>query len=314
LSNNSGRFGGGIINGYYCTLTLTNSILWGNTAIEAGNEIYSYGEDYGSLIISHCNIKGCGYSGTGWNAELGIDDGGNIDDDPLFIDPIGVDNIIGTEDDNLRLSVGSPCIDAGAEVGVYEDIEGNVRPWDFPCVDNNSPDVGEFDMGAYEYVGVESALKLTPQTLNCRSQGKWVKAHLTLPEGFTIADIDTNTPATLQPMNLTSAHLKVSLCKDGLVKVNASFDRKEFCRAVGDLSEGLTVFAYFADGAVFYGTASVRIITPGLQELAELSAYWLQSNCDKPDWCNGLDLNHDSVVNMLDFALFQKSNIEFIDK
>jgi len=83
---------------------------------------------------------------------------------------------------------------------------------------------------------------------------------------------------------------------------------------VGTLSDGIAVFGYLTDGSVFYGTALVRIITPGLQELAELSAWWLHSNCEESNWCNGLDLNHDSVVNMLDFALFQKSNIEFIDK
>ncbi|MFC1783222.1 GLUG motif-containing protein [Planctomycetota bacterium] len=162
--------------------------------------------------------------------------------------------------------------------------------------------------------GVEAALKLTPRTLNCRSQGKWVKAHLTMPEGFTFEDMDPNTPATLQPLSLTSDQLTVSVNQDGLVEVNASFDREAFCGAVGNLSEGVTVFGYLADGSVFYGTASVRIITPGLQELADLSAYWLQTGCKKPHWCGGLDLNRDSVVNMLDFALLQKSRIEFIYK
>ena len=88
----------------------------------------------------------------------------------------------------------------------------------------------------------------------------------------------------------------------------------EWGRAGGFGGLGLRVLGYLVEGSVFYGTASVRIITPGLQELAEISAWWLQTGCDKPDWCNGLDLNRDSVVNMLDFALFQRSNIEFIYK
>ncbi|KPK75693.1 MAG: hypothetical protein AMJ79_10275, partial [Phycisphaerae bacterium SM23_30] len=136
--------------------------------------------------------------------------------------------------------------------------------------------------------GPKADLKLAPQTLNCRSQGNWIKAHLTLPEGFNIADIDTNKPAALQPLNLTSEKLEVFIKQDNLVEVNASFDRQSFC------------------------SASVRIITPGMKELADFAAYWLQSDCKKPLWCSGLDLNHDSMVNLLDFALLQKSRVEFI--
>ncbi|NIQ74214.1 MAG: hypothetical protein GWN80_01425, partial [Gammaproteobacteria bacterium] len=33
--------------------------------------------------------------------------------------------------------------------------------------------------------GMKVPMKLTPGTLNCRSYGNWIKAHLTLPEGFT---------------------------------------------------------------------------------------------------------------------------------
>ncbi|MFC1783541.1 GLUG motif-containing protein, partial [Planctomycetota bacterium] len=173
---------------------------------------------------------------------------------------------------------------------------------------------GEYPRLLWEIEMVEGALKLTPQTLNCRSQGNWVKAHLVLPEGYTVEDVDTDTPATLQPLGLTSGHLEVSVNKEKLVEVTASFDREAFCGAVGDLSEGLTVFGYFTDGLVFYGTASVRIITPGLEELAELAAYWLEDGCKKPHWCGGLDLNRDSVVNLSDFTLLQKSHIEFIYK
>jgi hypothetical protein len=38
---------------------------------------------------------------------------GNIDADPLFVDPDGPDDATGTLDDNLRLLPDSPCIDAG---------------------------------------------------------------------------------------------------------------------------------------------------------------------------------------------------------
>jgi len=64
---------------------------------------------------------------------------GNIESDPL----LAADG---------WLQSGSPCIDAGCDTGVTTDIEGHVRPFDVPGVDNNGP-LPDFDMGAYEYVG-----------------------------------------------------------------------------------------------------------------------------------------------------------------
>ena len=56
---------------------------------------------------------------------------GNIDADPLFVDADGPDDIPGTEDDDLRLSAGSPCINTGDPDFVPEpdetDIDGDAR-------------------------------------------------------------------------------------------------------------------------------------------------------------------------------------------
>lgn len=46
---------------------------------------------------------------------------GNIDADPEFIDPDGLDDILGTEDDDLRLRPGSPCIDSAENAAVPPD-------------------------------------------------------------------------------------------------------------------------------------------------------------------------------------------------
>jgi len=80
-------------------------------------------------------------------------------------------------------------------------------------------------------------------------------------------------------------------------------EREALCSLVGDWPDELTVAGFLADGNIFLGTSSVRTITPGLTELMDLSTYWLQDGCKKPHWCDGLDLNRDSVVNLLDFAL-----------
>jgi hypothetical protein len=74
----------------------------------------------------------------------------NIDKDPLFLDPNGPDVIVGTEDDNLRLSAGSPCIDAGNNAavpfGVMTDLDMRFRFADGDC--NRT---GIVDMGTYEF-------------------------------------------------------------------------------------------------------------------------------------------------------------------
>jgi len=82
---------------------------------------------------------------------------GNIDADPLFVDPFGPDGFAGTLDDDLRLSPGSPAIDAGDSTLADQsfcatDLDGNQRIFD----DSSTPDTGMgtpavVDMGAYEF-------------------------------------------------------------------------------------------------------------------------------------------------------------------
>ena len=65
---------------------------------------------------------------------------GNINADPLFVDPDGPDYIPGNQDDDLHLKSGSPCIDTGTATGAPDtDLEGNIRPQG-----------AGYDMGAYE--------------------------------------------------------------------------------------------------------------------------------------------------------------------
>ncbi len=92
--------------------TITNCIIWGNTP----DDFYAGGA---TTTVTY-SLIGDGYSGTG-----------NLDADPRFVDLAGGD---------LRLSGGSPCIDAGDDSVVEDatDLDGNARQ------------VGVVDMGAYE--------------------------------------------------------------------------------------------------------------------------------------------------------------------
>ncbi len=137
-NNSSYIEGGGIHLGYTATADIANCILWGNTP----DQIYQ-----GS--ISYSDIQG-GFAGEG-----------NIDADPLFVqnpDP-GPDGQWWTEDDILgdyHLRPGSPCIDAGNNEAVPEDVttdfNGNPRFVDDPeTYDTGLGDPPIVDMGCYEF-------------------------------------------------------------------------------------------------------------------------------------------------------------------
>jgi len=125
--------------------------MWGNTATD-GRGIYNSSS---TPFISYSNIQGCGSSSGFWVIACGTNGGGNIAGDPRFEDADGADNIPGTADDNLRLQLTSPAIDAGNNAavpsGVTTDLDGNPRFVDIPTVPNTGSGTPPIvDMGAYE--------------------------------------------------------------------------------------------------------------------------------------------------------------------
>ena len=130
--NTAANVAGGAYFGGESNPTITNSVVWGN-----GLEQF-YIDRSSTLVVSYSNIQG------GWVGAA------NIDDVPLFVDP---------DNDNYRLSLGSPCIDAADNTavpkGITTDLDGNPRFIDDP----NTKDTGNgeppiVDMGAYEFQSV----------------------------------------------------------------------------------------------------------------------------------------------------------------
>lgn len=145
FTNNSSGHGGAIY-GSASIIIVSNCILWGNTASADGNDIALVNSS--TIDINYCDIQGGLadiYDASGSVVNWGV---GNIDSNPLFADADGDDNTPGTEDDNLRLSLSSLCIDTGDNSAVTEsiDLDGLTR-----IVDGDCNTVSTVDMGAYEF-------------------------------------------------------------------------------------------------------------------------------------------------------------------
>jgi predicted outer membrane repeat protein len=151
--NKALRDGGGL----YCTdgvsLEVRNCVLWANIP----EQVFL---DVGDVECQFCDIQG-GWAGAG-----------NIDAEPFFVDPDGPDDDPATwEDNDYRLSPGSPCIDAADNTAVPADVfdldgDGDVTepiPFDLDGSPRfvNDPDTADtgnpgapgplVDMGAYEF-------------------------------------------------------------------------------------------------------------------------------------------------------------------
>ncbi len=184
--------------------------------------------------------------------------------------------------------------------------------WDFVAEPVNGIEdiwfIGQQDYPHLWWEGIQVLMKMTPVSLNCRSEGNWVKAHINLPEGFTVADVDPDRPAVLHSFGFQSATLYVFVNKNKLVEIEAAFERQAVCSLAGDWPQALTVAGFLADGNIFLGTSAVRIKHPGMKVIEELASCWLQEDCVYPE----TDMNRDSLINLPDYALFMNINVEFV--
>lgn len=158
LSGNSAVYGGGM-DSYDSLPIITNCILWYNSSPNGAQLAVGAGS---TCNISYCDIQGgeaeilaTGGGTINWGA-------GNMDTNPVFADPDGLDNIVGTLDDNLRLMAGSPCIDTGDNTvlpaGIITDLDGRQR-----IIDGDNDETATVDLGAYECESEEVELTLEEQ-------------------------------------------------------------------------------------------------------------------------------------------------------
>ncbi|MHC4648662.1 MAG: right-handed parallel beta-helix repeat-containing protein, partial [Planctomycetota bacterium] len=308
----AGNLAGGIHarNPSVTNCTVVGNALWGVTG--AGGRIANCiirdnaaGAIASSPVVTYSDIEG------GW---AGV---GNMDADPCFVQPGYWDSNSLWVDGDYHLAAGSPCVDAGANAAVPPDttdldgdgntiepvpcdLDGNVR-----MVDGDNDGNCVVDIGAHEFFlpPIEVAMKFTPSSLNPASQGNWIKLHFVLPQGYGVEDVDVSKPAECRLMDtgemVESEYLNVFVNEEGLVEVEAAFDRSAFSLCLSQPAERtVTIMGLLAGagGQDFYGTHTIKIINNTLQQIAALASYWL-------DWCTGFDLDDNGVVNFADFAL-----------
>lgn len=169
FSRNSAGVGGGGVSNYKAGIKVTNCIFWNNSAPD-GKEIYlrSTESEFSSIDVDYSDIQqgrsGIYLKGPDNIIHWGAD---NIDADPRF------------KDANLRLSSGSPCIDAGENTaipgGVETDIDGN------PRVISETVDMGAYELestsAVHDLVSDQSSFcYISPSIgMNFRRENQWPK-------------------------------------------------------------------------------------------------------------------------------------------
>jgi hypothetical protein len=221
--------------------------------------IYQYGigcavsvPDGSTVNISYTDILGgldavCGDGTVNWGH-------GNIDADPCFVSPFPWDVNGNWVQRDFHLLPNSPCIDAGDPNYVPEpnetDLDGNPRVIG-----------GLIDMGAYEYTPQLAAqVRISPNTLNLRSKGKWLTCYILLPQDCNAADIDPN-----------SILLEDEIPPDRVVSYGrlamAKFSRPALQQLLSDLQTPaeveLLVSGRLTDGTIFEGADTIRVIGKG---------------------------------------------------
>jgi len=233
-----------------------------------------------AISVGYSDVEG-GYEGVYAETDCTVNWGeGNIDLDPYFVNPgywadANDPNIIVEPNDpnaiwidgDYHLLRTSPCIDAASDANVCTDIEGNVRPFDFPGVDNNG-ELPDFDMGVYEATPQETRLLLLPRVINRKSHQPRIMAWLHLPQGITKDQLDRDEPLILYPVGIEAMRqFVIPNRRRGTVSVFAVFGKAELMDAVpANGRVQLQVLGHMRQpGQYFSGTDTIRIKTRRLR-------------------------------------------------
>jgi len=116
---------------------------------------------------------------------------------------------------------------------------------------------------------IEANLCVTPKVLNSKSFMPRITASLRLPKGITKDQIDINASLLLYPGQIEADWMWISRgfdnkCRAWNTTILASFDKNELMDAISNNGQvELVVVGQLKTGQYFFGTDTVRIISPG---------------------------------------------------
>ncbi len=301
IANSSGFFNS------TSNVTIKNCIVWANGSLQIFDNPLSV------TTVSYSDIQG-GWSGAGSN---------NIDADPLFVsisnccsrhftpgcddpgceaavcevDPFCCDavwdlgcvalafDMCSVCPNDLRLQSASPCIDAGDNTAVPEDIttdlDGNPRFLEIP----ETPDTGNgtlpiVDMGAYESLG-GGCLAVTSQEIVCHADGTTFTVN--------IAGLNACTGGTTQvTFTASGGAVGEDLCFTAIVSDGGFCCTTEICVTIPDCSPAALPSDLDGDGIV------------GIVDFLALLAAW--GSCSDCGTCPA-DFDGDCAVGILDLLI-----------
>lgn len=200
----SGRGGAGIsLTASNAAPTISNSIFWGNRDNAGTDEraqidrLFSFGTQ---ATVQYSIVQGLSGS------PPFISGSGNSAADPMFVDLDGANNVVGDTDDNVRLSPGSPAINAGdASLRPADtlDLDSDGNTVELVPVDRDGAERVQcdfIDMGAYESADGAGNVQITcPPTATVECGGNTNPTHTgtataTGCGNITIGYVDTIAP------------------------------------------------------------------------------------------------------------------------
>ena len=117
-------------------------------------------------------------------------------------------------------------------------------------------------------LGLDATIDIDPDTLNMKSEGKWVTCYMELEPGYNVSNIDTSTliltyegndiPVEPHPQSIDDYD------NDGITDLMIKFDRQELINvlATGD-SITSEVSGNMQGGMPLEGSDTIRVIQPG---------------------------------------------------